>query len=340
MSNRLTLANIGEIAGVSSATVSRVLNNRRGVRPEIRARVWQVIDETGYQPNAAARSLAGQGTQLIGLIIPETANILFTDPYFPRLIQGIAACCKRHDYLLSLFLFHAVEDERKLSSQVLQASLLDGIIITATQTGDPLINQLIESEMPFVQIGQHDDPRVNYVDADNYAGAYTAVTHLIRLGYQRIAHISGPLNNLAALQRRDGYLHALRDRGRPVDPALTATADFTEPGGFEAMVRLLPQEPDAVFAGSDTMALGALRALRQADLAIPDDIALVGYDDLPPARSAEPSLTTIRQPVKRAGEIAVETLIDVIHHGSDPARRIILPTELVVRASCGASMKR
>ncbi len=337
---RLTLEEIGRLAGVSSATVSRVINNRRGVRPETRERVWAVVDRTGYQPNAAARSLAGQPAQVIGLIIPETAHILFTDPYFPRLIQGISQACKRHDYLLSLFLFHAVEDERKLSSYLLQASLLDGLIITATQIGDPLVGQLIESQMPFVQIGQHDDARVSYVDADNQAGAYSAVSHLARLGYRRIAAITGPMNNSAAVERKEGYLAALRDRGRAADPALVIEGDFTEGSGYESMLRLLPQEPDAVFVGNDTMALGALRALRQHDVTVPADLALVGYDDLPPARLAEPPLTTVRQPILRAGQLAVETLIDIITHGTAPPRRIMLPTELVVRTSCGADQRR
>lgn len=340
MLQRLTLEEIGRRAGVSSATVSRVINNRGNVRGETHERVMQVIHETGFQPNAAARRLAGQQAQLLGLIIPETANILFTDPYFPRLIEGVAEACQSHDYLLTLFLFHAVEEERKLSPRLLQASLIDGVIITATQIGDPLIDQLLEAEIPFVQIGHADSPSVNYVDADNLSGAYMLVSHLIRFGYSRIAIIAGPLTNQAAVERLNGYRNALRDRGLRAAPELIVTADYTETGGYDAMVHLLSLRPEAVFVSSDTMALGALRACRDNGVVVPDEMAVVGYDDLPPARQSEPPLTTVRQPVRRAGALAVETLIDIITHGSVPPRRIILPTELIVRASCGTATRR
>ncbi|MCA9908175.1 MAG: substrate-binding domain-containing protein, partial [Anaerolineae bacterium] len=215
--------------------------------------------------------------------------------------------------------------------------LLDGVIMTATQRDNQSVYQLLDSGIPFVLVGQHDSDQVSYVDSDNLAGAYTAVTHLIRLGHRRVATITGPLNNLAAVQRKQGYLQALRDRDRTVEEELIAVGEFTEVSGYMAMRRLLPHQPDAVFVASDLMAQGAVRAINQAGLAVPDDIALVGYDDLPAATLTNPPLTTIRQPIKRAGQTAVETLLDLIAHGSEPPRRIILPTELVIRQSCSAA---
>jgi LacI family transcriptional regulator len=330
-----TLKEIGDLAGVSSATVSRVINNHPSVRPAVRARVQQIIAETGYQPNAAARTLAGQRSHIVGLVIPQTAHILFTDPYFPQLIQGITQACQAHDYTLSLFLFHAVQDQTARFSRILQRQMLDGVILTANQVGDPLVAELLASENPFVLIGQDPAKGVSFVDADNEAGAYTATSHLIRLGYQRIAHISGPANNPAAVHRLQGYTSALHDRGRQAANHLVARGDFTEAGGFAAMRGLLAHKPDAVFVASDTMALGALRAVQGAGLDVPGDVALVGFDDLPVSASLSPALTTIRQPIKRAGAIAFETLLDIIEHGALPPRRIILPTELVIRESCG-----
>jgi LacI family transcriptional regulator len=336
-SQTLTLKQIGELAGVSSATVSRVINDHPSVRPAVRARVQQIIAETGYQPNAAARTLAGQRSRIAGLVIPQTAHILFTDPYFPRLIQGITQACQVHDYTLSLFLFHAVEDEAKLSTRILKRQILDGVILTATQIGDPLVGQMLASEIPFVIIGQDGTEGVSFVDADNQTGAYTATSHLMRLGRQRIATITGPLNNLASAHRLNGYTNALQDRGRPVDERLIVNGDYTEAGGFAAMRQLLPRQPDAIFVASDTMALGAMRAVQGAGLSIPGDIAIVGFDDLPHSGTFTPPLTTIRQPIQRAGVIAFETLLDIVDHGLEPVRRIILPTELVIRESCGAA---
>jgi LacI family transcriptional regulator len=332
----LTLEEIGKLASVSRSTVSRVLNDSPHVRPEVRERVLNVVAETGYLRNPAARSLASHRSGIIALVIPLAIQNLFEDPYFARLIQGISRTCNAHDCMLSLFVFHSPEEEAKLYPRVSRNQLFDGVIVTATRTGDPLIPQLLENGIPFVLSGRHDDPRVSFVDADNAAGANTAVSHLARLGYRRIATIAGPLDSVAAFDRKQGYLRALRERGRSIDEKLIASGDFTEISGYEAMQRLLPHEPDAVFVASDTMALGALRALREAGIDVPDDIAVVGFDDQPHAATANPPLTTIRQPIRQLGDMAVETLCDLLENGLEPARRIIMPTELVVRASCGS----
>jgi LacI family transcriptional regulator len=158
------------------------------------------------------------------------------------------------------------------------------------------------------------------------------------MGRRRIALIGGPSGNSAAEDRKRGYLSALQERRIGVEESLIAHGDYTEASSHEAMLRLLPQRPDAVFVASDMMALGAQRALRAAGLRVPDDVAVVGFDDMPQAATSNPPLTTVRQPIRRAGALAVETLIDIIENGAEPPRRIILPTELVVRASCGSRM--
>ncbi|MCA9875424.1 MAG: LacI family DNA-binding transcriptional regulator [Anaerolineales bacterium] len=330
----MTLKQVSEIAQVSPSTVSRVINQYPNVSDDVRERVLQAVRETGYQPNPAARSLARGKSQVLGLIIPKSAASVCADPFFSYVIQGVAAACMRYDYVLSLVLFHTIEDESRTVSHILSQQLLDGVIITATQRDNQSVYQLLESGIPFVLLGQHDNDQVSYVDSDNQSGAYTAVTYLLGLGYRRIATITGPLNNLAAVQRQQGYLQALRDRDQLPEDALIAVGDFTEISGYTAMQRLLPQQPEAVFVASDTMAQGAIRAVAEAGLRVPKDIALIGYDDLPPAAQTVPPLTTIRQPIKRAGYTAVETLLDILAHGAEPPRRIILPTELVIRHSC------
>jgi LacI family transcriptional regulator len=164
------------------------------------------------------------------------------------------------------------------------------------------------------------------------------VTHLVRLGRRRIALITGPSTSLAAEDRKQGYLNALVERRVPFSEDLIVHGDFTETSSYQAMQRLLPHEPDAVFVASDSMALGALRALREAERRVPDDVAVVGFDDMPQAATADPPLTTIRQPIQQTGVLAVETLIDIVENGADPPRRIVLPTELVIRASCGSRL--
>jgi LacI family transcriptional regulator len=333
--SKLTVEQIAKLSGVSRSTVSRVINHHPNVKPRVRQRVMEVIAETGYHPNPAARSLASRRSGILGLVIPRAVQSLFIDPYYPRLMQGVAQACNTNDYTLSLFLFHTEGEEQKLYPRVLSTHLIDGVIVSASQIGDPLIPQLIENCVPFVMVGRPDDmPDVSFVNVDNAAGVYTATSHLIRSGYKRIAAITGPLNTTVGLDRRQGYLDALNDRSRSFDETLIVEGDFSELGGYAAMQRLIPRRPDAVVIASDTMAFGALRALRDAGLCVPDDIAVVGFDDLPTSALADPPLTTIRQPIRRIGAQAVETLIDILANGPQPPRRITLSTELIIRSSC------
>ncbi|HOA24319.1 MAG TPA: LacI family DNA-binding transcriptional regulator, partial [Aggregatilineales bacterium] len=336
----LTLEDIARMAGVSRSTVSRVLNEHPNVRQEVRERVWEVIRRTGYHPNAAARTLASQRSWVIGLVLPRSVSSFFTDPYFPHLTQGIAQACNQHNYTLSLFLVATKEDEEKIFPRVSRKGSLDGILVQSGEIGDQLIDRLVESSVPLVIIGRpfHTEG-VSYIDVDNVSAAETAVRHLLELGRRRIGLISGPFNTTVGRDRYDGYLHALASYGIDVDRALVAEADFTEVGGYTAMQRLLPAKPDAVFAASDLMAIGAMRAARDAGLRVPEDIAFVGFDDLPIATMASCPLTTIRQPVAEFGVKAVETLIDVIENGLEPPRQVIMGTELVVRASSGAEQR-
>ena len=335
---KLTIRQIAKLAGVSRSTVSRVINDYPNVSPETREQVRKVVAETGFHPDPIARSLSSRRAGIIGLVIPLAIQSLFEDPFFPRLMQGISKGCNSHDYTLSLFLLHTLEEEARLYPRISRSQLLDGVIVTATQGGDPLILQLLANQIPFVVHGRHEDPRVSFVEVDNVTGAYTAATHLIRLGRRRIALITGPSGSLAAEDRKRGYLNALQERRVRVDESLIIRGDFTETSGYEEMKRLLPHEPDAVFVASDSMALGALRALREARKRVPDEVAVVGFDDIPQAATANPSLTTIRQPIQRTGVLAVEMLIDILENGGDPPRRIILPTELVIRSSCGSQL--
>jgi LacI family transcriptional regulator len=338
--SRLTLEDIAKQAGVSRSTVSRVINNHPSVRDVVRERVLKVIRNTGYHPNAAARSLASQRSWMIGLVLPRSVSTFFSDPYFPRLTQGIAQACNQYNYTLGLFLLATKEDEEKILPRLSRKGSLDGVLVQSGQIGDQLIERLVDSDIPVVIAGrpfQAED--ISYIDVDNDNAAYTAVSHLVRLGRKRIGTIAGPLNSTASIDRRDGYVKALLDRGRNIDESLIVEGDFTEDGGYYAMQQLLAARPDAVFAASDIMAVGAMRAVREAGFCIPDDIALVGFDDISLAERTDPPLTTVRQPIFQFGFNSVEILIDLIENGIKPARRVIMTTELVIRDSCGAKQK-
>lgn len=337
--SRLTLEQIGELAGVSRATVSRVINNYPHISAEVRERVLKVIQETGYQPNLVARTLASSESNIIGLVIPSIINAVFTDPYFPRLTQGIAHACNQNGYTLTLFLFSSPEEEQTAARRIIGNSLLDGIIITADILDDPIIPDLLAADMPFVQVGRPLQPDVvHYVDADNSLGGAIAARHLIELGYRRIAQIATD-RNTAGVDRSRGFLRTLEANGIDLPEELIAMGDYSTESGYHAMKALLQHYPEAVFIQSDTMALGAIRAIHEAGLSVPDDIAIVGFDDLPPALLAEPALTTVHQPIYETGMQAVELLLDVLQNGAKPSKNRILPTELVIRHSCGASGK-
>jgi len=202
-----------------------------------------------------------------------------------------------------------------------------------------MIERLTNASIPSVIIGRPFVPDgISYIDIDNVNGAIKATRHLIDLGYQRIATITGNIDSTVSEDRLEGYKKAMTAAGRMVDDSLMAEGDFTEISGYQAMKFLLPAKPDAIFAASDIMAAGAIRAILEAGLNVPQDIAIIGFDDVPIARQSKVQLTTIKQPITRFGIKAVELLIDLIENGTKPARRIILDTELVIRDSCGAKI--
>lgn len=335
-----TLEEVAQLAGVSRSTVSRVINHSPHVSSDTRAKVWRAIEDSGYQPHAAARSLVTNRTRVISVIIPEAVNTLFSDPFFPLVLRGATDACNAHRYQLMLSLFTASAERQEMYRRVLYSGLVDGVIVASSPLDDPLVPDLQEDQILFVSIGRHPDDGVHYVDVDNVGGARMATEHLIRLGHRRVSTITGPLDTVAGQDRLRGYRQALEGRHIPVEDALIVEGDFTEGSGRAAAQQLLSVSPDAIFAASDVMAIGALRAARDAGLLIPHDIAVVGFDDVPAAAMVEPALTTVRQPIERLGSMAVEVLLDMLDNEQDAetaTHRIVLPTELVVRASCGAT---
>ena len=329
----LTLDDIGKLAGVSRATVSRVINNYPHIKPEVRQRVQKIIAETGYRPNKIAQSLASDRTNIVGLVIPSAAQAIFSNPYFLHLISGITQATNRYGLTLSLFLFHSMNEETRIAHTLLNTNLVDGLIITTDRKENPFVQHVIDHGVPFVFIGRPGvSAQIPYVNVANEMGAYLAAEHLIKLNRRRLGIIMCD-HNTAGEDRYAGFRRALDDHGIELDPQRVARGDFSLESGYAAMQQLLPAAPDAIFASSDMMALGAQRAIHQAGLRIPEDIAVVGFDDLPQAALADPPLTTIRQPIEALGIEAVDLLNEILSHPTKLPKQIILPVELVHRVS-------
>ncbi|QNA94076.1 MULTISPECIES: LacI family DNA-binding transcriptional regulator [unclassified Microbacterium] len=330
MSPRATIEEVASAAGVSRSTVSRVVNGSTAVSPEALAAVRAAIDELNYVPNRAARSLASRQTHAIALIVPEDTNRFFGDPFFAAIVAGITGALGGSDYLLNLLI--ASDDPGDKMTGFVRNGGVDGALIVSHHTSDAFIDRVADA-VPVVYGGRpvrrHEGDYV--VDVDNVAGAREATRRLIDIGRKRIATISGPVTMVSSGDRIQGFRAALADAG--LTPFAEEEGDYSEASGADAMRRILDVgRPDALFVASDLMARGALTVLRAAGVRVPEDIALVGFDDSSVAVTTDPQLTTMRQPMYAQGEAMARILLSRLA-GEDPPQTTILPTELVVRAS-------
>lgn len=331
-----TLETVAEHAGVSRATVSRVINRSPKVSPEARERVQAAIRELGFVPNRAARALVTRRTDSIALIIPEPDVFFFADPYLTRLASEINRALDGSEIQLVLLMQSRTGDRTyERMEDYVTSGHVDGVILASVHDDNPLPKALINAGVPVVYDGRPGQAgmAIASVDVDNVLGARQATEHLVAGGRRRIAAISGPVDMTAGLDRLAGYREAMASAGlRP----LAAHGSFTEHSGFEAMEELLAREPelDGVFAASDLMARGALAALARAGRRVPRDVALVGFDDLGVAQSCEPALTSVRQPIEEVAAGLVRLLTARI--GGQDAQTVgslTLATTLTIRDS-------
>ncbi|MQY34673.1 Ribose operon repressor [Streptomyces sp. RB17] len=333
--DRPTLDMVAARAGVGRGTVSRVINGAPHVSPQARAAVEGAIAELGYVPNSAARALAADRTDAIALVIPEPETRLTAEPFFLDILRGVSAELASTDMQLLLMLIRTPQERRRLA-QHLEARRVDGVLLVSVHEDAPLPGLLERVRVPTVLSGRRSEREwMSYVDADNVGGARSATEHLLGLGRRAVATITGPLDMYAARCRLDGYTQAMDAVGPGADASLVAHGDFTEEGGRAAMRELLARHPgvDAVFAASDVMAGGALHVLRQTGRRVPDDVALVGFDDSIIARHADPPLTSVRQPTEEMGRTMARVLLEEIESRSATRRHVVLSTELVLRQS-------
>ena len=332
----VTLEEVAQRAKVSRATASRVVNGDPRVGEPVRAAVESAVRDLRYVPNRAARSLVTRRSDSVAVVIPEPTTQLFGDPFFPRVLRGISESLGRDGMQLVLLMPQAPTDEVRVE-RYLEAGHVDGVLLISLHGADPLPAGLRRHGVPFVIGGRPPEEGYTYVDVDNRGGAATAVGHLLEIGRSRVATIAGPQDMAVGADRLAGFRERLAQAGK--DGTLVEVADFTHDGGRSAMERLLNREPslDAVFAASDLMATGAMAAIRAARRSVPDDIAVVGFDDAPMAATADPPLTSIRQPIEEMGREMARLLIEGIRVPGRPPRRVILDTQLVVRHSSAGS---
>jgi LacI family transcriptional regulator len=326
-----TIKDIALHAGVSITTVSHVVNGTRFVSETARVRVNDAITALKYVPSALARSLKNNRTHTIGMMIPNCSN-----PFFAELIRGIEDTCFAADF--NVILCNSDDDANKQRKyiRVLTEKQVDGLIIFSSGGDTELSNLLREIEMPRILLDREvEQVNADLVEVDHEAGAWIATRHLIDLGHKRIACISGPLDLAPARQRLNGYRRALAEAGLPVSPKWEVDGGFTSEMGFSAMQRLLVlgQTPSAVFAANDLMAIGAICAGTAHGLRVPQDISVVGFDDIALAAYSSPPLTTVVQPKHQLGAMAASFLIERIAHPDRPLRREILQPKLCLRKS-------
>jgi DNA-binding LacI/PurR family transcriptional regulator len=331
-----TLAEVARVAGVSLATASRVLNQVPMVRPETRRQVESAIAALGYKRHRAARGAPQPRTRSVALVVCEENLRLFSDPYFARLATGVGHEVTAAGVQLVLLTVPSTKDHQTLAMDYLGGGSVDGALFVSVHSRNPL--KLGQIGIPMVVAGRplpgNDRDPVSFVDVDNHGGAVRAVHHLIDSGRSTIATVAGPRDMTAGFDRLAGYRQVMAKAERS-DHGLVYFGDFSQVSGEHATARLLERQPrvDAIFTASDLMAVGVLRALRRAGRRVPDDVAVVGFDDLPIGRHTDPPLTTVRQPTEELGARMARELLGMMDDRWSPRCGITLDTELVQRAS-------
>lgn len=337
---RITSQDVAQRAGVSRTTVSVVLNDAPGVQisEETRQRVLQAARELGYVPDAAAQALAGRRAQVIGLVLTH-GHHLRPDWHLAEMLKSLIDAVHRHSMRLMVDQIEEAHQQEAIL-RLVRARYFDGLLLAGPHLDSRALWTLKASGFPAVLLGMSSEAGLCSVDIDQFAAAKTAVNHLISLGHHRIVCIThAPLSIPSAVERLAGYRKALEEAGLPYSAEFVRQANFDPHSGYTQMQQVLELNPlpTAVFAASDLVALGALAAIREHRLKIPDDIALVGFDDIPLARYLDPPLTTVHVPVPRLAQAASEILIRIIGGDEPCPEAILLDTYLEVRDSSGAS---
>ncbi len=332
--SKVTIGEIARLAGVSKTTVSRVLNEKPDVDPRTRQRILDLIDEYSFQPNAFAKAISLQKSSHIGLIIPHNAQYVFSNPFYTEVMRGVSTEVDQSGYFLVLCYTHETN-----YLDIYRQKRVDGFVLLSPGSyHSAIIDSLNREKVPFISTAKiSSEEAMTYVDVDNYYGATLAMEHLVQLGHQRIAYIGKPTLQ-SSQDRLRGYQHVMEKHALALrDDWMLITDTSSVEGGYQYTQKLLSNHdiPTAIFLANDVMAIGAIHAIQESGRSVPDDISVVGFDDIPLARYQNPALTTIRQPTFEKGILAARSLINTLETGLPP-KSTTLDVELVVRQSTTA----
>lgn len=327
----ITINDIAKAANVSKATVSYVINNKPGVSEDTRQKILKIIEEMNYHPNAVARGLAGQKTEMIGMVIPD-----LTDMFFADIIRGVENCANQYNYTLNLCTTHADPERENAMADMFTSGRVDGVILMTYHLKEDYLHQLKNRQIPFVIINNPiSDPSLYTINVNNQDGAYKGTEYLIQSGHQRIAFIHGSLDSFDNEFRFLGYQKAMADYQLNISEEYIRVGHFNHSGGYTAAQEFmkLDQPPTAIFAANDHMALGVIKALKDLGYTVPGDVSVIGFDDIQAASFVEPGLTTIKQPTFEMGARAVEILMKLIQGEALQERKILLETSFITRGT-------
>lgn len=333
-SKQTTIIDVAEAAGTSYSTVSRVLSNNPNVQEETRQRVLEAIKHLGYVPNQPARSLVRGQTQTIGVLVPR-----FDNGYIAAIVDGIDQEIRETEYSLMLFTTYRLEQKEAQYVSSITNGLAEGLIVVVPIAGEAYLEVLSKQNFPYVLVDfEVKDKDLPSISATNWEGAYEATQYLIQLGHRRIGFITGLLSIASGAERLSGYKAALHDHDIAYDPSLIQNGDFLVESGYACTLPLLALEdrPTAIFASNDLMAFGVINAIFDTGFAVPDDISVIGFDNIPQASIGRPYLTTVHQPLEEMGRMATRMLLEHLKNPDNPGHRIKLGTRLVIRDSCRA----
>ncbi|RFU69318.1 LacI family DNA-binding transcriptional regulator [Bacillus sp. V59.32b] len=339
----ITIKDVAKLADVAPSTVSRVIANNPRISENTKKRVREAMDELGYHPNFIARSLASQSTQVIGLVLPNSTEIFFQNPFFPTVLRGLSEGAHEHSYSLQINTGKTESEIYEGVVQMVQGGRVDGIILLYSRVEDKILTYLQKRNFPFVVIGKpfkHVE-EITHVDNDNFRAAKEVTEYLVQLGHEHIGFIGGSFNFVMTVDRLLGYEKALRDAGIMLKDEYVIHEEFLKEGGQEAVKELfsLNKPPTALVVIDELMTLGVLNTLDEMNISIPEDISVISFNNTMLSDLSRPPLTTVDINIFDLGYYATKSLIQKIENPEEPVKRIIIQHKLIEKGSCGSVKK-
>ncbi|WP_019413711.1 LacI family DNA-binding transcriptional regulator [Paenisporosarcina sp. TG20] len=334
----VTIKDVAKLSNVAPSTVSRVIANNPRISEKTKIIVRAAMDELGYHPNFIARSLANQSTKVIGLVLLNSTDVFYQNPFFPAVFRGLSEGANERQYALQINTGNTDEEIFEGVIQMVQGGRVDGVILLYSRIEDKVLNYLRERNFPFVVIGKpfKDAELITYVDNDNYIAAKEVTNYLLTLGHEQIGFIGGDLNFVVTVERLLGYEKALRDAGIQSNDDYIVHSQFLRVGGQKAIKKLMNLEnpPTALVVADDLIALGVLNTLSEMNISVPDDISILSFNNVLFAELSNPPLTSVEINIFEIGYQAAKSIIQILANPKVPVKRIIVPHELVKRQSC------